>query len=329
MSEQISRRAETASQRLSKAEANAEAKINGAMGQRFSRLERVVRSNWSQYQNLDQLPRQRAIALSRVLDKNLDLIPKAEGGRQRAEVIFRELYERSAKEGESLALDLLQQIGIKPSAIRPLPSALANDFVDFWTSDSVGRLGDWGTAFKRDATAIFELGMSQGWSANQVNNALMARFGKLQQQNETIVRTGSVSTLNSTTNAYYNANSITLVQWQTSRTAADRTCNYCSPRNGNVYYIKDITYPLHPRERCTLVPVNRRNLLYNSDRDYWRSQKAAGLEELRSAGGSPNYGPAPFEKKAGRLEAPKAAWQPDKGYSYGEKSKTRRVIDER
>lgn len=317
MSENFSRRAETASQRLSKAEANAESKINGAMGQRFSRLERAVRSNWSQYQNLDQLPRQRAIALSRVLDKNLDLVPNTEK-------TFRELYSRSQSEGASLAKDLLKQVGItniqNPSS--------TNDFVDFWTSDSAGRLGDWGTAFKRDATAIFELGMSQNWSANQVNNALMARFGKLQQQSETIVRTGSVSTLNSTTNAYYNANSITLVQWQTSRIAADRTCNYCSPRNGNVYYIKDITYPLHPRERCTIIPVNRRNLLYNSDRDYWRSQKAAGLEELRNAGGSPNYGPAPFEKKAGRLEAPKAAWQPDKGYSYGEKSKTRRVVDE-
>ena len=349
MSQEISRRSENASRRLSKAEANAESKINSAMSRRFSRLERAIRSNWNEYQNLDKLPRQKAIALSKVLDEYSNLVPdtssKADGERlrrsdseaggtlQRPQTaegkIFRELYERSAEEGRSLAKDLLQQIGIEPSAIRPLPSAFANDFIDFWTGDSAGRLSDWGTAFKRDATAIYELGMSQGWSERQVNDALMARYGKLQQQAERIVRTGSVSTLNSTTNAYYQANGITLVQWQISRTAADRTCNYCSPRNGNVYYINEITYPLHPRERCVLLPVKRRSLLYDGiDRNYWKQEKRDGLQQLRDAGGKPNYGAAPFEKRAGRDKAPKPVWQPDKGYSYGEKSKTRRLVDE-
>lgn len=316
MSEQINRRTEQSSRRLFKAEKDAESKINSAMARRFSRLERAVRSNWGQYQNLNQLPRHRAIALGRVLDEQLGLIPNTES-------VFRDLYLRSQSEGVSLAKDLLKQIGVGN-----VKDANTNDFVDFWTSDSAGRLGDWGTKFKRDALLIFELGMSQGWTARQVNDALMSRYGELQFSAERIVRTGSVSTLNSTTNAYYNANGITLVQWVTSRTAADRTCNYCSPRNGNVYYINQITYPLHPRERCILTPVNRRKLLYNSDRDYWRSQKASGLKQLRNAGGKPNYGVAPFEKQAGRILPPKPIWQPDKGYSYGEKSKTRRLVDE-
>ena len=317
MSEEISRRTEQTSRRLSKAEANAEAKINGAMSRRFTRLERAVTSNWEQYQSLEQLPRQKAIALSKVLDEQLSLVPDTES-------TFRELFSRSQSEGVSLAKNLLKEVGIDN-----VKDASTNDFVDFWSGDSAGRLGDWGTRFKRDATAIFELGMSQGWSARQVNDALTARYGQLQQQAERIVRTGSISTLNSTTNAYYQANGISLVQWQTSQTAADRTCNYCSPRNGNVYYINEITYPLHPRERCTLIPVKRRSLLYDEvDRDYWREQKASGLQQLQLAGGKPNYGVAPFEKRAGRENAPKPVWQPDKGYSYGEKSKTRRLVDE-
>lgn len=325
--EEISRRAETSSQRLKKAEANTEVKLNNAIARNFGRLEKAVRSNWTDYQNLNQLPRQKAIALSKVLGEYLDLT-KAEGRGQKAEGIFRELFTRASDEGRSLAVDLLKQVGIKPSAIRPLPSAFANDFVDFWTSDSAGRLGDWGQAFKRDATAIFELGMSQGWTSNQIIDALTSRFGQLQQQAERIVRTGSISTLNSVTNAYYEQNGIQLVQWQTS--GSDRVCTFCSPRNGNVYYIKDVTYPLHPREMCVLLPVKRRGILYDTiDRQYWKQQKADGLQQLRDAGGNPNYGAAPFEKKAGRTEAPKAAWQPDKGYSYGEKSKTRRLVDEK
>ena len=346
MSEQISRRTEQTSRRLSKAEANAEAKINGAMSRRFTRLERAVTSNWGQYQSLEQrldtlaqrgdapkasrgrpqrsvsLPRQKAIALSKVLDEQLSLVPmKAEGRRQEAEGIFRELFSRSQSEGVSLAKNLLKQIGTDN-----VKDASTNDFVDFWSGDSAGRLGDWGTRFKRDATAIFELGMSQGWSARQVNDALTARYGQLQQQAERIVRTGSISTLNSTTNAYYQANGITLVRWITQ--GDDRVCLYCSPRNGNIYYINDLTYPLHPRDRCFLSPATRRELLYNSDRDYWREQKASGLQQLQLAGGKPNYGVAPFEKRAGRENAPKPVWQPDRGYSYGEKSKTRRLVDE-
>ncbi len=286
------------------------------MARNFGRLERALKSNWADYQNLNQLPRQKAIALSKVLDEYLDLSPDSEQ-------IFRELYKRSQSEGTSLARDLLKQIGVKN-----VTDAKTNDFVDFWTKDSAGRLGDWGSAYKRDATAIFELGMSQGWTSKQVNDALTSRYGQLIQQSERIVRTGSISTLNSVTSAYYDRNGITLVQWQTSLTGADRTCNYCSPRNGNIYYLKEVTYPLHPRERCNLLPIKRRNLLYDIDRKYWQEQKAQGIQELRDAGGKPSYGAAPFEKRAGLKNAPKAVWQPDKGYSYAEKSKTRRLVDE-
>lgn len=333
MSEEISRRVDRSSVRLSKAEANAEAKLNRAMATKFNRLQRAVRSNWNEYRNLDRLPRKRAIALSKVLDEFLDVSPS------NSEATFRELYRRSQAEGVSLARDLMRQIGIKDVRDAQRERATlyddwdsfafrTNDFVDFWTSDSAGRLGDWGQKFKRDATAIFELGMSQGWRPNRVNDALSARFGQLLQQTERIVRTGSVSTRNSVASEFYKQNGITLVQWQISRTAADRTCNYCSPRNGNIYYIDRITYPLHPRERCTLLPVTRRKLLYNSDRDYWKEQKTLGLEALKEAGGKPNYGLAPFEKRTGREKPPKPIWQPDKGYSYGEKSKTRRLVDE-
>ena len=315
MNQDISSRADSSSRKVSKAEANATAKLNKAMARKLNRLQSKLRSNWNSYQNLDKLPRQRAIDLSKVLVEDLDLSVSG------SEKIFRDLYQRSQSEGISLAQDLLKQIGVDD-----VKNANTNDFVDFWTSDSKGRLVDWTKAFQRDATAIFELGMSQGWTSKQVNDALLSRFGKLQQQTERIVRTASPAVTQSTTSAIYDQNGITLVLWITSLT--DRVCLYCSLRHGNVYYLKDIIFPLHPREQCNLAPLKRRNLLYDLDRNYWKQEKAKGLQQLRDAGGKPNYGASPFEKKAGRNDAPKPVWQPDKGYSYGEKSKTRRVVDE-
>lgn len=305
----------TTSSRLSKAEANASVRLNSLMAKRFNKLQGVVKRNWSEYQNLNQLPNQKAIALSKILDENLNITPDSEK-------VFRELYKRSQSEGVSLAKDLLKQIGVEAK------DTDTNDFVDFWSKDSSGRLGDWGQAFKRDARAIFELGMSQGWSESQVIDALTSRFGQLQFQAERIIRTASISTLNSTASAYYKKAGVELYQWVA--TLDDRLCIYCGVRHGNVYYLKDLGIPAHNYCRCLAVPVRRRDLLYDKiDREYWKQQKAEGLEQLKQAGGKPNYGVSPFEKKAGSTEAPIPIWQPDKGYSYGEKSKTRRVIDEK
>lgn len=314
MNQDISGRAESAARKLSKAETNANAKLNNAMAKKFTQLRNRVNREWSQYQNLEQLPRQRAIALSKVLDSDLDLTPDSEG-------TFRELFSRSQTEGINLATDLLKEIGIDD-----VKTVSSNDFVDFWTTDSTGRLGDWGQTFKRDTTAIFELGMGQGWTSKQVNDALLSKFGQLQQQTERIVRTAAPAVTENTSAALYEQNGITLIIWIT--TLADKTCNFCSPRHGNVYYLKDIIFPLHPREQCFLAPVKRRNLLYDIDRKYWKQQKAEGLQRLRDAGGKPNYGASPFEKKAGRADPLRAVWQPDRGYAYGERSKTRRVVDE-
>ncbi len=314
MTKEIFDRGNNTSARLSKAEANATARLNSLMAKNFNRLQGAVRRNWGEYQNLNQLPNQKAIALSKVLASYLDVSPNSEK-------IFRELYERSQLEGASLAKDLLQQVGVK------VKQTNTNDLVDFWTSDSVGRLDDWGRAFKRDAKAIFELGMSQGWNESQVIDALTSRFGQLQFQAQRIVRTGSVATMNSTAAAYYKQSGIELYQW--IATLDDRLCVYCATRNGNVYYLKDMAIPAHNHCRCIAVPVKRRDLLYDKiDREYWRQQKAEGLEQLKQAGGQANIGVSPFEKRAGGSSAPNPVWQPDKGYSYGEKSKTRRVVDE-
>jgi SPP1 gp7 family putative phage head morphogenesis protein len=312
MRKEIVDRINATSSRLSKAEEIAISNIDRALARNFVKLEKRLRKIWDIYQEQARLPQEKALALAKELNRELTLTDF------NVKPVLRKVFEKSQSEGIKLAESLLS----KPK------TAATNDFVDFWTEDSFNRIDDWGTAFSRDARAIFELGLSQGWSVRQVLDTLTTRFGQLQFEIKRVVKTGSISTANSTTTAYYDKNGITLVLWLSSRD--DRVCQFCSIRNGNIYYLKDITFPLHPSERCFLVPIRRRDFNNgNIDRSFLKQYKQQGLEELRQSGRSPNYGVAPFEKKAGRSDPPKPIWQPDKGFSYGERSRTRRLVDER
>ncbi len=193
-----------------------------------------------------------------------------------------------------------------------------NDPVDFWRIDSNNRINDWGEKFSQNLRGIIQLAYAQKWSKDLLFQAVRKEYGTLRSNIKRVVTTSTVGVSGQVSDRYAQSNNREYVILKTVQD--DRVCPFCAARDGNVYRVGEISVPLHPSCRCSLVPTDKAQL---RDKEFLSGLKATRKESLRvlkEAGGKPNNGVSPFEKKSGATDPPKPIWDSKSGrFGHGER----------
>ena len=297
-------RVDRASAKLEQAEID---RLHRIMDGAFAAMVRELRTAYPELQSVGSLvaAQRKTLVLER-LGKTLDLLnPDDKGIYERQ---FQELLSTANAQGGTLADELLN-LYESGAATELAPftginiEAIANQ-----ASEGVRRLYRHSEDFRDQASTIGGRGLTQGWGARKVERALRSQMGLAKGKAETIARTEVQAALNNGAIARYEQAGIEYVQWMAQ---ASEVCPYCMARNMRVYKRKDVIYPLHPRDRCTLLPFKPEWQADGLTDDVFAAEyRQRGLDELAKRGGKPNSGITRFEKKAGLTTAPKAVWSP-------------------
>jgi len=282
-------------------------RVNAAMDTAFRDLERELRRTYPDLQNEGALA---TFALKTAkFDKLKALLDGVLPGSQRAEIeaLYQEALQLASDAGIDLANNLIEQID--PNYPLETFSGVPVEAIAAQARDGVRRLYRYPTEFATQASAIVETGLGQGWGTAKTSRQLRQALGTTKSKAETIARTEVMSSYAKSSMARYEAAGLDLVTWITS--PSEGLCVYCAARHGRTYRRQDITYPLHPRDRCVLLPASQdwkdQGL---SDEAWLQESRQQILDELTEKGQRPNYGPAPFEKSAGLTAAPTPVWSP-------------------
>lgn len=155
---------------------------------------------------------------------------------------------------------------------------------------------------------VVSVNVLQGNSWRKVERSLRQVMGQAAGRAEMVARTEIAAASGEAMRSEYESRGVELVQL--IAVMDSRTSPICAARNRAIYRFGEISVPLHPRCRSTLVPVSQRMLDRGLiDRDAEAAARAEGIRELEAAGKKPSSGPAPFEKAAG-LDAPQPVWRP-------------------
>jgi SPP1 gp7 family putative phage head morphogenesis protein len=101
---------------------------------------------------------------------------------------------------------------------------------------------------------------------------------------ETIARTETLLASGEAQERCYRQMNVGFVQY--AATADDRTCDFCAPRSGCLYWIGSVKTPIHPNCRCALTPVTLealvlQNAMADNEKEKWEAEAqaaAAGIE---------------------------------------------------
>lgn len=170
--------------------------------------------------------------------------------------------------------------------------------------DGVQRLYRWNEEFRGKASGIIEQSLIQGWGPRRAAEQLRSQLGITRFRAETIARTETLFALNDAAQLRYQQNGVEGVQWVCT---IGEVCPYCIARNGRVYETGKVRLPAHPRCRCIVVPWKA---LWDTDDEFMQQYVSDRLADLKQEGGTPNYGPTPFERAAGLTTAPEPIWKP-------------------
>lgn len=95
---------------------------------------------------------------------------------------------------------------------------------------------------------------------------------------ETIARTETLMASGEAQERTYRQMKVGFVQYVA--TLDDRTCEFCAPRAGCLYWIGTVKTPIHPNCRCDLTPVTLEalaleNAMATDEKDHWQAQAQA------------------------------------------------------
>lgn len=174
--------------------------------------------------------------------------------------------------------------------------------------DTVSLLYLNGEAANRAVQQIISDGLIQNWGPKKTAAALQTHLGIVKRDAETIARTEIMNAFCGATKARAIQQG-NYVQWVPIRDA--RTCRYCVGRSMLVYKAHEIQMPLHPRDRCHMVPIAPEwledyGVIDIDDRNFMAQYRHEGFKELAKNGKKPHYGAGPFDQG----EGPKAVWTP-------------------
>ena len=283
-------------------------------------LERELLNKYPQYGADSQqglLATQRAMLLQ---DELQALLPLMKPGEQAAyEARYKRLLGTASQQGTTLGMELTRlQAGddfVKSSATVPIEAVAAS------ARDTVKRLYRYDRQFQDEASVIIGQGLMQGWGGRRVASQLRQRLGVTKSNAERIARTEIISSQDTATRQFYQANGID--QYIRIATEDTRVCGYCAERAGQVYPA-EVPVSLHPNDRCYAAPWIPEYEETNPEFQEWaKLHQAAAMAKATTAA----TGMAPFErmnaKSLGRatsngLQAiAKPTWTPDLGYIEG------------
>lgn len=286
-------------------ESAAVARLHRIFDQSFLQLEKSLRTGYPSLQSLGGLvAAQRKTLVLEKLGRALDLIDPDQTDAYRGQ--FRDLMTLSNDLGGALSEQLLtayDETNLEPFTGIPV-EAIAN-----LASESVKRLHRYSDDFKEKTTALIGMGLIQGWGAGRLIPEMRRQLGLTKGKAETLVRTEVMGALNQAAIARYEQNGIRYSQW--IAVSSEGLCGRCATRNMRVYRNKDIVYPLHPRDRCSLAPYRLEWQADGLTDDQFAAEyRQKGFAQLEANGMKLDYSPSGFEKVAGLKTAPTPVWSP-------------------
>lgn len=225
---------------------------------------------------------------------------------EQMDALLSELLQQSTENGQRLAEALTKEIDpaydMAPFVQVPLDAVIAQ------ARTFRERLFRYSDQEASQISAVVEQGLVQGWDIRRTELQLNQLGVRFKSSAETVALTETMSAYNRGAMDRYQRSGLELVQWTV--TPSERLCRYCLARNMKVYRVDEVVYPLHPRDRCALMPWfeewQEQGL---TDDAFARQYRERTLKELRAEGVEPDSGLAPFEK--GKIEQPpEPVWQP-------------------
>jgi len=253
-----------------------------------------------QDEQLSLTARAQAAALMSELGPLLDIIDPSQ------EEAYTQRFEAMLQEAEALGAEMAGELAaaIAPNSDLRQYTAIPIEAVALQARDGVRRLYRWNEEFRGRASGIIEQSLIQGWGPRRATEQLRGQLGITRFRAETIARTETMSALNDAAQRRYQQGGVEGVQWVVS---VGEVCPFCVARNGRVYETGKIRIPAHPRCRCIPVPWKAS---WDTDDEFMAQYVSDRLRDLERDGGSPNYGPSPFERAAGLTTAPEPIWKP-------------------
>lgn len=311
--EEILKLADAYDKSLDKLENEAIARLNESLSLSFRKLSQELRSSYPRMSSEGSL-----VSLALGLKKYRDLhdllgqiVP--ENQRDEYEKLFQETLNSANREGIDASDRFIREIAPKDFPLDEF-GGIPIEAVAAQAQDGVKRLYRYNAEFQTKASSVIEQGLVRGWALRRVQRQLQDELGVIRSKAETIARTEVMAAYNNAAKIRYKDAGLKYVTWLA--VPSESLCIYCASRNGNTYPIDKVIYPLHPRDRCTLLPsdIEWRNAGL-TDEDFLNDYHVEGIDELRARGLNPSGDkPAPFEKAAGLKTAPKPAWGPDKPF---------------
>ncbi len=274
---------------LAKAEDEVIKRVNEALINSYLRLERTMRLKWSDLEaNRPLLPAQRSLLVADQLGYLMQLInPQQKSG---IEAMYQELLTFATDQGINYADAMLGEASVF--------SSVPVEAISYSAQESYTRLKRHGDDFASKATVAIGEGLAQGWGAAKVAGLLKEQLGVTRQRAEMIARTESIKAYSSVSQQKYLDAGVDEVIWVAVR---EGVCKYCLWRNGKAFKIGSVIHPLHPNDRCHIIP----SVGDIADNDFW-------AEYADSLIGDRDAGLGPFEKSAGFTTSPKPTWVPKK-----------------
>jgi SPP1 gp7 family putative phage head morphogenesis protein len=289
---------------LAKEEDATISRVNTRLEQAFSSINGDLTTYYENLQDEGSLTAQMRVRRSEELKTVLTRIDPSRGAQYERE--FEQLITTATQTGRTLGDELLTSY----------QSDLVGQFTNIpyqaiaaQARDGAIRLSKHTEAFQDKASAVIEMGLVQGKSSKWMQRELRNQLGVTKSKAETIARTESTAAFNTAAQSRYKAGGVDFVQWMI--TPSNRVCPFCAARNGNVYRNGAVAVPIHPRDRCILLPWSPDwQRLGLTDDEFVKDYREKGLKDLRSLGLQPDYGLAPFERANKVKNVPVAIWKP-------------------
>ena len=140
----------------------------------------------------------------------------------------------------------------------------------------------WWRRWGEEVSFVVAREMAAGPDPRRVKRELQKRIPSINEafrgRAETIARTETLMASGEAQERTYRQLRVGFVQYLA--TADDRTCDFCAPRHGCLYWIGSVKAPIHPRCRCTTTPVTLESLVLEnsfaeSPESTWEAQAQA------------------------------------------------------
>lgn len=212
------------------------------------------------------------------------------GDRDAYEKTYQQLYQSAgelATEQAERVFKILDPKEIKQFADLPIEAIVSA------STNTYELLLSRGTVFADRASRIISTSIAQGFGYVQISKGLREQFELTRYEAERIARTEANRSFVEASKIRYGERGIKQGIWLAVNDA--KICPYCLARNGNVYELSQVVMPLHPFDRCSVVPYSERLTI---DEEFWAKYRDDAISTAVEVGVVPDEGVGPFEAVA-------------------------------